>query len=328
MQTKSEIEDAVRTALPIVFGKSDSVVVQDFRARFHALTDSASIASEPFLRAETVRYQSILIYWSLILLTLHFFEVGTFKIGESVVKVDQKLFVILSVFLFAVAAVFLVKAYVDYQRTIFVRAKTVTAIDDLEYLITIGRAKRRIQDYFWNAIFNVIGRTYKTYADATATVLGEPTTFEHVEIPISLDLDKLSEVPELKVEIEAQTKSLASLKEALAADEERFKNRISTVTLDRSTDDDPLYAPSRHKQFIFVQTAFDQYLGHWFAARNALTSEQLKAAYEMADFERMTAMRSILERTSTIRKVYVLFEVAAPVAFAVLSSAYVWITSK
>ena len=329
MHTQGDIEASIRGALSIIFGKSESVDPQDFRSKFAGLVDFATNASEPILKPETLRYQSILIYWTLILLTLHYFRVGKFKIADAILDVDRRLFLVYSIFLVAVAAIFLIKSYIDYQRSTFAREKHSTAVSELQLLMSIGRMKRMLQEHFWLEIFDAIGRTYETYSSAMDEILERTESRKHMDMRVSkLDLAKASEVPELKAEIETQQSYLSTMKAALEKDVTRLRQRVESMPQAKHETPDEWPSFSSHDKFTAVRKAFDETLGRWFEARNNLTSEHLhlkiQEVGESPELRQLDAMLNVLTRTARIRRVYGALEVASPVLFAAFGIAFVW----
>ena len=66
-------------------------------------------------------------------------------------------------------------------------------------LVNIGVIKFNIDEYYWNEIFDIIGKTYKIYSDATSAVIGTTPDFKHIDMRIlRLDLDKLKRNPDLE----------------------------------------------------------------------------------------------------------------------------------
>lgn len=332
MQTQTEIENTIRAGLPLLFGSTDSSSDSEFRTKFDALVDYATKVSEPILKPDTIRYQSMIVYWTLIFLTLQFLEIGRYKVGDAMITVDGRFVALYTTFLFAVGIIFLVKAYIDYQRSDFVRTKNATAISDLQTLMTIGWAKRMIQEHFWDETFDRIGRTYGAYACARASLLGRPSTFQHIDMRSQrLDLAKLSSNPELSSEIRLREARLSELDWALRKDEERLQARIDLIPPRRADDDiDDPTALRQSELWAKLDEAFEGTVGRWLNARNNLVSEHLKNRIaemgETPEVRRMTAMKTVLERTTRIRKAYVMLEVLAPVAFALAAVALVWAT--
>src|SRR5215831_12037578 len=99
MKTQAEIEQSIRDNLPIIFGGKDSVERQAFKQKYDALVDYAASVSAPFLGPETVRYQSMLLYLSLIFLSLNLFKIGQIKFSEMLFNVDKKFVIFYSIFI-------------------------------------------------------------------------------------------------------------------------------------------------------------------------------------------------------------------------------------
>jgi hypothetical protein len=77
MITQAEIEQSVRSNFPIIFGQSESVDTDVYLKKFRSLVNFAATATKPFMRAETTRYQSILLYVSLVFVSISLLELDT-----------------------------------------------------------------------------------------------------------------------------------------------------------------------------------------------------------------------------------------------------------
>ena len=328
MSTKAEIEQSIRNNLPIIFGDIDSVDRDAFRQKYDALVDYAATVSAPFLGAETIRYQSMLLYVSLLFLSVSLFRIGKIKIGESLVSVDAKLLVIYALFIGAITVVFLTKAYVDYQRARFVRARNDQARLELRELMTVGLLRKHIQEYFWLEMFDAIGRSYKAYDDAARATLNKPPEFKHISMQaLSLDRTALSKNSDTKAEIARQDAYLATLVAELTDDENPFRKEAEAILSSaRAQPEDPLMAYSA-RSYEEIRAAYDQTLGKWLDARNHLTDEHLDIVMENMgkgpEVHRLEAMVHVLKRMGSIRRIYAALEIVTPVAFAIFAILYV-----
>lgn len=322
MRPQAEIEQSIRDNLPIFFGTAEAVDQGVFLEKYNELADHAAVVSEPFLRAETVRYQSILLYVSLLFLSVSIFRVKNLRISENALSVDSKFLAIYTVFIATIALIFALKSYVDYQRSRFVRSRTDHLIHQVRDITMSGVLTKRIQQYFWQELFDVIGRTWdKTYEDALAKAQDRPPLSEQIATQ-SLTLDPLRDVPELATEIALQEEHLATMVAELAQDEMCFRNTVEAL-LRAARARPPYEAPPPRSEHI--RLAFDQCLSNWFEARNALALSLLKRDWTTSQEERqMDAILDVVRRISNIRRIYGALEVLAPVAFAFLAILYVW----
>ena len=287
--------------------------------------------SEPFLTPETIRYQSTLLYVSLIFVSVSLFQLGNIKIGENLVSVNRRLLVIYTIFIALITLIFLIKAYVDTQRALFARNRNDEVVNELRQFMAVGLQKKHIQEYFWLEVFDVIGRAYKTYADAASEAVNASPTFEHNPMNVlNLDRDSLCGVPELATEIAAQDKRLTVLTAELKEDETRFLEKAKRILSEaRSQRQDDPYTQLRSDSYERMTKAYDECLCTWFEARNKLTDEHLSQKLkEMANNPeqlQLNAMVTVMKHILKIRRIYAALEIFAPVTFAFGVILYVWL---
>lgn len=123
MHTQTEIEIPIRRQLPILFGKTGAVDDSRYLETKIEATEYASEVSCPFLRQETLRYQSILLYVSLILISISLLHVESVTVSGAVISIDESLLVVYSSFIALISAVLLLHSYVDIKRSQFTREK-------------------------------------------------------------------------------------------------------------------------------------------------------------------------------------------------------------
>jgi hypothetical protein len=331
VDTKERIEQSIRANCPIIFGDSDAVDTKAFKQKYDDLVDSAVTASAPFLGAETVRYQSMLLYFSLLLLAVSLFQIGQVKIGESVVSVDRRLLVIYTLFIGAIILTFLTKVYVDYQRARFLLHKNDQVSLELREMVSVGVLKKRIQYHFWLEIFDAIGRAYQTYDDALSAALGTASEFKPIPMQmVPLDRVSLSKSPELKEEIENLNSYLAVLGAELTRDENRVREEADRIvsTMRSQLKDDPvgLYT---HQACEAIRAVNGQTLQIWLDARNHLTDQVLDGVVrnDPPELIQLNAMLAVLKRRLKTRRIYTGLEVVTPVAFAIFATLYVYFAS-
>jgi hypothetical protein len=328
MNTQAEIEQSITINLSLIFGESEAVDYSAFRQKYNALVDYAATVTAPFLGAETIRYQSMLLYLSALFISISLFRIGGVKIGDSVVSVDHKLLVVYAIFILTVIVIFLTKAYVDFQRARFVRAKNEEVQTELRELMSVGLLRKHIQEYFWLEIFDMIGRSYKVYDDTSRAALNRPLEFTHTSMQaLTIDRTGLSKIPETKADIERLDAYLIWLAAELAEDEKRFREAAELILSSaQSQSDDPILA-FFDTPYEKIHAAFNQYLAKWFKARNVLTDKHMDVVFETMSKNpenvRLEAMVHVLERIGNIRRVYAALEIVAPVLFAIFSLLYV-----
>lgn len=330
MTTQAAIEQSIRRNLPILFGNREPADDDAFLKRFDSLAEYAATVSEPFLRSETTRYQSILLYVSLVFVSIGLFGIGQITFGETLLFVDRRLLFVYTVFIAAVAVIFLMKAYVDYQRANFSRSKNFRAITEMREVLDVSSLRKNVQYYFWEEISNTIGRAYEPFHDAMSKSLDQaPDVVPTSTNLFTMDLKELRKIPELTATIEANEKCLAELSDELAKDVAKFEEKAEIILKAREAagHDDP-YRVFSDSSFERINKAFDECLGSWFDLRNRLQDENLSVIFGEAtnssQQKRAKAVLRLLERIQRIRRLYVGLEVFAPVLFAAVAIFYVW----
>jgi hypothetical protein len=231
-------------------------------------------------RHDFKRYQSSLLYVSLIFISVNLLKLGNIKISENLLTVYRRLLVVYTIFIALLMIIFLIKAYIDTQRAHFVRRRNDQSYVELQQIMTVGRQKRVIQEYFWFELFDVVGRAYKTYSDAASEAVNG-IAFEPISMnAVNLDRDLLGRVPELANEITAQDKNLATLSAELAGDESCFREQAANILNEarRLSQEDP-YTQPQSNSYEQITKAYDGCLRNWFDAR--VVSESCVAASQL-----------------------------------------------
>lgn len=327
MATKDQIERSIRANCPIIFGDSYAVDIETFKPKYDALEDYASKVSAPFLGAETVRYQSLLLYFSLLVLAVTLFQIGSVKIGDSLVSVDRRLLVIYAMLIGAIIVIFLTKVYLDIQRQHDLRKKYDLLRVELQALAEAGLLKKHIHHYFWLEIFDAIGRTYKAYDDAASAAIGTPPEFKHNPMQVlNFDRAGYTKSPQMKEEIESLDSYLAAVTAELSHDEDRFREEAERILSSTRSqpEDDPILSKS-HKVHEAIRVAWGQTLKNWFDARNHLADQLLDHVLykKPPEIIQLEDTLGILRRTWKIRRIYVWVEIAVPVVFAIFAIVFV-----
>jgi hypothetical protein len=327
VSTKVELEKSIRDNFSIIFGLSESVARDVFLLKYNAFLDSAAAVSASVLGPETIRYQSMLLYVSAFFVSVSLFRLGKIKVFDNLISVDRRLLVIYAVFIGGIIVVFLIKAYVDYQRARFLRSRHQQVTTELRELIAVGLSKRHIQEYFWLELFDAIGRTYKVYDDAGREAANGTPEFKHTPSQaLVLDRKALYRNIDTRAEIVRQETFLASLVAELTADEKRFQEEAEIILAARAQPEDPMTFLS-DRSYEKIRAAFEQTLDKWFVVRNSLTDEHLDSVMEnlghSQETQRLEAMIQTMKRILTIRRMYAALEIVVPVVFAIFAIVYV-----
>jgi len=323
MTTQSHIEHLVRSKLPIAFGKSEFFDPDSFENNLDPLVDYATKVSEPFLRPETIRYQSILLYVSFIFVSINLFSISKVKIGDSFVYADWKLLLFYKFFIATITILFILKSSVDYERAKFTRRKNIQAFPNAVELINDSLIKRDIQNYFWLEIYDAIGHAYEPYSNAIAESINKPLDFNYIRTnSYLLDIDTLRNIPEFALDIEANEKLVAELVTELEKDVGRFKERTKRILSERQAALNNHLMSPYDSSLNEIYNAFNQCLKSWFDARSNLEHESRLAQFnhivnspEALGFEKI---KKIINRIMIIRHFYTAIEVIFPILFAVI----------
>lgn len=329
MDKKEKIKSSLREGLSIVLGRVNSVDHAEFNKRFQLLVDSAAARSAPVLGAETVRYQGILLYASLIFVSVALFAIRTIKIGDTPISVDHHLLLFYAVFIAIISIVFVVKAYMDYQRAIFTGITNVAAMTETRHLVEIALLKRRIQSYYFLEFFDAVGKTYQRYSDADAKLSGK----KEADPPSSLNALQLDRVafgrdPELAAELDRQERLYGALNAELAADVGQFDQAALVVVNASASQTDDDYEPYEDRPRGRLEKAFVEWLRPWFDARNQINDEHLDAVLANAgnspELKRLNSIVFVLKQSNKIQGVYVALEIVAPLVFALTAIVYTY----
>jgi hypothetical protein len=313
--TQADIERSLREHLPRVFGLSARKDRAAFREKYVAFLDDVERASAAFLSAETLRYQSSVLYASVLFVAVVLFRIGTFKIADTSVAVDLTFLAIYTVFIAMIAALFLMKFLLDRERASISKKKQDEAYRELKEMIEIRGQKTLIQHHFWLAVQNRIRHVFDEQDAAIAALVpsakqGPPRMDMLEHDPI--DLEPLRSDPEFAPEIEKHEAFLVQLDVDIAYDERLFRDA----------------GWSSSKEMTDVATAFDQYLRKWDKALHALLDQSLDVAVGPLDknplWTQTMATVDIILASWRVRSKYVWLELIAPMAFAALAILCVW----
>jgi hypothetical protein len=323
LSTEAEIRKSIVSNLPVAFGETTAVDGAQVIGKFNELLDYASAVSAPFLGPDTIRYQTILLSLSLFLIAASAFHFTVVKLFDVNVPVGPKFFVLYSALIAAVAAIFVIKAFVDHQRTQFVRAKNANVRSEVKSLIVLSLNLRHIQEYFWLEIFDAVGRAYNFYSNFAARVVGSGSslTDDSSMQVVVLDRDGLEKEPRTKIELERLDRYLQLFGTALERDKAQFRKEAEVIVEAWKKQDrtDPTVI-LHDRSYDRMEEAYGRSLKKWVDVRNELVDRKLdalartgRASPELVQAE---ALGTVLKKIVRIRNVYAICEITAPVIFA------------
>jgi len=326
---KETIENSLREALSIVLGRVNSVDRAEFNTRFQLLVDSAVARSSPVLGVETVRYQGILLYASLIFLSVPLFAVRTIKFGDAPITVDGHLLLFYSIFIAMISIVFVVKAYVDYERASFTGFGNAAAMMEAHHLVQIALLKRRIQSYFFLEFFDAVAKTYQRYTDADAKLSGNQAADPPSRMnALLIDRVAFGREAELAAELDRQDKLYGALNAELEADVVHFDQAALLIVNTGAAETDDEYKSYEQRPRGRLEKAYGEWLRPWLEARNQINDEHLDAilatAGDSPELKRLHSIAFVQEQAAKIQRVYVAFEVLAPLLFALAAIIYTY----
>lgn len=330
MDKKERIKSSLREGLSIVLGRVNSLDRAEFTKRFQLLVDAAAARSAPVLGAETVRYQGILLYASLILVSVALFAIRTIKIGDAAISVDRHVLLFYAVFIAMIAIVFAVKAVVDYKRASFFTGITsVAAMGQAQHLVQVALLKQHIQNYYFFEFVDAVAKAYHRYSNADAKLTGRKET----DPPSSMNALLLDRVafgrdPELAAELDRQERLHGPLNAELAADVGQFDQAALVIASSSGAETDDEHQPYEERPRGKLQKAFVEWLRPWLDARNQIGDEHTDAVLANGDdspeLKRLKAINSVLKQPTRIQRVYVVLEIIAPLVFALAAIVYAY----
>ena len=323
MRAQSDIEMSIREHLPVLFGKTAVVSGDEYNEKLEDLIEHASSASEPFLGAETLRYQSILLYASLILASVNIFKLSKVKIGDSFVSVDKHLLLIYAGFLAGIALMFLLKVFIDYERVKLRREKRAGAIIKIHELNISAIHIRTVQAHFWKMLSDRIRRAYQTYREVYSEAKGETIDRSIMQSVTPLpDLTTLAREPGLRIEIEANERVIEKFSAQIDEDERQFISAAREILLSDAPDPNDLVFGHLRKA-MRIGESFDTTLQPWVEACSKLSWEALSSVSESVDVLRMNSLVSVIKKIDRIQWIYAAVEVLGPFALALAAIIYV-----
>jgi hypothetical protein len=328
-RNSDELTAIVRAQFPLIFSLQDPIETEAYRARRNALIDYATAVSAPPLSAETTRYQTILLASALVFLSFGLLDVSSFKIADATIALDWKAFAFYAVFLAGVGTVFCFRAWVDYDRAGFSRAKNAEAIGEVRHLIAVGQLSERVEQYYREQLDREIIAAYRVYdAKVMASVDATPTATPDIRLA-DLDVAAVRASPELAGAIERHETWLAEMRALIAEDLQRLVGKADEALLvDRLAVEQagaPYLAPRHATQAI--RDAYDETLAPWLDMRNELASNGLKSVFERVEhnfvYGKLSELSDVLQKVLRIRRWSFRLEVLLPLALAAGAAALV-----
>jgi hypothetical protein len=333
LKTKGEIEYAIRTRLNLLFDRFGHADLGEFTEKYRALLEALTSASQPFLTAETTRYQSLMLYLTLLFVVLHVFALNSFKFADNILPVDQKLRVAFTILICSVLLMFLIKAYVDTQRAKITAQKSDDLRSEVMLLLTIAQLRKRIHSHFCVRIFNAMGSACNALTEELNKLRSDsaPMPFAPPGI-VGPELGSLDEVPSLFNEIERLRRFESQLTQELSANDTAFRNSTNGILAESKASDAVAHStvfsnsPAEQVAEVYART-----LQKWRDAFAKLSDATFKANFLKSDdsplIQRLRKLKRSLETIRKVRRTYWLVDISLPVLLAVTGTVYVWISS-
>jgi hypothetical protein len=326
------IEKRLRNHFPILLNDTKSIDHNEYRREFSTFIDGAISISSPALSAETVRYQSILLYITLLFAAVHFLELKGLKIADLDIPVSVNFLKIYSAFIFVVALAFGAKAILDFNRWGLIRRKHTDALKTLDGLVDIGEHRKDIEQHYFNQVCELIGDCYEPFSEATAKVLGKENRVKNRLSFPSVDISKAQSFPELRPVIEAKENWLNDLKTELEVQVQEFNKECQPILLahaeyNEKYNTDPL-PPKLDNSFKLINLTFSKWLKPWFTARNNLIDESSSKVFKNFGSSEELLLReelsTIINKLERAKWIYATVEVIFPILFAVITIGYIY----
>jgi len=322
---QSSIEKSIVAAFPSEFGELGAGIdLSTYESLRNEVVEWSATATGPYLQSETTRYQSILLYTTLLLVTAAAFRWTNLKAGGNSLQFDsagQKFGI---AFLALVAAVFGVKAFIDWQRSKFTSYKNPRAVDELLAFIEDERVQSLIQKYFWLELFNSIGQAYEIVSTQSDTALG----IASIPFPISLENAVRLDFPALRTklylsaEIGRCERLLTDLRSEFDNDVKAYKDATDHILAKRDNVADEL----SHRRYEEIQSAYDKHLAAWFGARCQLSMRSLGTAARPSNSFAVISTNDLYKLIRKVRRLQLLYfamEAVLPLMFSFAGTIYI-----
>ncbi len=334
---------------PHICGNDTMSDVRKFQALIGDLNSHIERLTAPFLSASVLRYQSMLLYASLIFAIVHLFSLPTLPETLLSLPVDGPTKILLTGFITIIAAIFLLGYRVDRQRNRLTNAVAAESTQSIKDYINFLMVKRKVEEEFWARLHNRIWSEYEATNNAVFAVYDSKPSITRDPMAVGrIDLEQTRKLwPDLSESIESKSDFVETISAELDADVARFNAKMFDLELEKAPLREELatlqpaeasdsHQPSlRHLELMqgdraLKQRARDLHRRHirsWIQAANGVT----ELIYEHTvrnpgpdvlamskDYEQ-TMARVVAARTR-----YVALEVGLPVAFAIAALALVW----
>lgn len=330
MNLQKTIENRLRDHFPILFNRVSSVDHKEYRKEFKTLIDDAISISNPILSPEAIRYQSILLYVSLVYAALHFLDITQLKIVDLEIAVSHKLFVVYAGFIALVSLAFSFKARMDYRRWSLIRRKHSQAAETLQELVALGLIRKQVEHHYWNKTYHMIDICQDSLGVALERILDQYKRL-NLNTTMSFDISSIQSRPDMAPVINAKEAWLNDLQAELNTLNQAFQAECEQIFIAREKFEKDTSPFKMDDSFDQVHVAYSKWLEPWVLARNSMVDEMFSQS--LRRFGGGTEEQVLLKELSAIfiqlknmRVMYVTAEIILPIMFAVLVPIYVmWV---
>jgi hypothetical protein len=319
-KTEEGIRSSILAALHFAFGPVDA---STFRQRLETLSDFAAKYTKSPLTTETARYQSLLIYLSLIFLAIQLFGPNAISVITPFSRTelhDAVFMALFSALIIAVALIFAMKVFVDYTVAGFtITSETFAALEVANSIPTLEANKTRVDNHYVVSLLNIIGQTHRTYEETVKGATGYrvfPSGL--IKIPedfFKVNFEELGKGQALSSFLEDRKEFISEVKRHL---EEDLSNCTRGV---KSIKKLGVRNWQRRKE---IKTVYSTTLEKWVSAGKQIGKQFLFLSQEEVYRKRTDAIRDVLRRARIADRIIKTCEVTLPIAFALLVLGCYW----
>ncbi|MBV4478152.1 hypothetical protein [Pseudomonas botevensis] len=324
------IEKRLRNHFPIIFNQTNSVDPQEYHKEFKTFIDDAISTSSPFLSSEATRYQSILLYTSLVFAALFFLDIKHFKIVDLEIAVSSKMFFIYSLFIILICVAFFSKAWIDYKRWNLMREKNSYSTGKLSELINLGLLRKNIELHYWGKTFDMIGERYQVYNAALDRVMTRTKMVPMRSSASFINIEDIEKIPELTPIIEAKDEWLHDLDSVLNEASTAFQAECEPIFIHHEEVKNDPFPFGANNSYDMIRAAYEKTLEPWLIARNNLTDEWCSRSFRVdtssQESQMFEGLLNVHKQLKYMRFMYISVEIILPIAFALSIAAYVYIS--
>ncbi|HMJ56841.1 MAG TPA: hypothetical protein VK540_32450 [Polyangiaceae bacterium] len=328
MALRDDAENSLRQRFPFLFGDARPWDLAELKIRRDDLLTNAAARAEPVLRADTLKYQSTLLSFSLLLASISLFKLDKLKIAESTVVVDRHLLIVYTIFTLVIAIAFVIKALADYKRSSLINLKGEYANAEMRRFVETAVKRRKIQLFFWAQVVDGLTQAQLVFTLAFSKLTNAPAPDSVLLMDglVIIDISATRGVPEFATEVASLDGFLSTLKSELEADKKAFQVEADAILQEYEIESSKLGKPARWAEsFERLELARRKSLEPWIAARDNLIGKFATFSFEdQQELPIVQAANDVWTKTSSIRSIYGLTDVLAPLALSGLAAGYVW----